>query len=279
MRDFRDAKAMAQTLRDALKTKSVSITHSESLELIARSFGLPDWNYLAAEIQASEAAPQLSVTPVRAGVSASMPAMPPWAGTPILPIRDLVVFPQMVVPIFVGRDKTKRAIERAVATDGRLLVVTQRNAADDDPALDSLYPVGVMASVIHSTTLLDGTFKLFISGHERTMVTRPVEAQFIAAEAAPLEQTRGHSAEAVVLFRAVLEAYQRWANVDFSALPQGPQARLRLPSMEEPGALADAIAPLLPIEIEQKQQLLETADVVARLEAILELMKSSRHAA
>ena len=122
MRDFRDAKAMAQTLREALKGKSVSISHSESLELIARSFGLPDWNYLAAKIQASEAAPQLSVTPPVAVAA----AMPSGAGTPILPIRDLVVFPQMVVPIFVGRDKTKRAIERAMATDGRILVVTQR---------------------------------------------------------------------------------------------------------------------------------------------------------
>lgn len=279
MRDFRDAKAMAQTLRDALKTKSVSLTHSESLELIARTFGLPDWNYLAARIQASEAAPHAFVTPLPVGVAASMPAMPPWAGIPILPIRDLVIFPQMVVPIFVGRDKTRRAIERAVATDGRVLVVTQRRATDDDPALDALYSVGVMASVIHNTTLLDGTLKLFISGHDRSEVVRPVEAQFLAAEVAPIEQTSGHTAEAVVLFRAVLEAYQRWANVDLSGVPQGPQARLRLPSMEEPGALADAIAPLLPIGIEQRQQLLETSDVVVRLEAILELMKSSQHAA
>jgi len=276
MRDFRDAKAMAQTLRDALKTKSVSLTHSESLELIASTFGLPDWNYLAARIQASEAAPHASVTPLPVGVAASMP---PGAGTPILPIRDLVIFPQMVVPIFVGRDKTRRAIERAVATDGRVLVVTQRRATDDDPALDALYSVGVMASVIHNTTLLDGTLKLFISGHDRSVVVRSVEQPFLAAEVAPLEQARGHSAEAVVLFRAVLEAYQRWANVDLSGVPQGPQARLRLPSMEEPGALADAIAPLLPIGIEQRQQLLETSDVVVRLEAILELMKSSQHAA
>ena len=272
MRDFRDAKAMAQTLREALKTKSVSITHSESLELIARSFGLPDWNYLAARIQASQTAPGSSV----AGVVASMPGA---AGIPIVPMRDLVVFPQMVAPIFVGRDKTRRAIERAIATDGRILVVTQRRAADDDPALDDLYSVGVMASIIHNTTLLDSTLKLFISGHERSMVVRPVEQEFLAAEAAPLEQTRGHSAEAGVLFRTVLEAYQLWAKVDFSVVPQGPQARMRLPSMDEPGALADAIAPLLPIAIEQKQQLLETADVVVRLEAILELMKASEHAA
>jgi ATP-dependent Lon protease len=276
MRDFRDAKAMAQTLREALKTKSVSLTHSESLELVARSFGLPDWNYLAAKIQASEPVPRASGAPLPVGVAA---AMPNGAGIPILPMRDLVVFPQMVAPIFVGRDKTKRAIERAIATDGRLLVVTQRRAADDDPGLDGLYSVGVIASVIHNTTLLDGTLKLFISGHERSVVVRPVERDFLAAEVAPLEQTRGYTAEAMVLFRAVLEAYQKWANVDLSALPQGPQARLRLPSMEEPGGLADAIGPLLPIGIEQRQQLLETADVVARLEAILELMKASQNAA
>jgi ATP-dependent Lon protease len=274
MRDFRDAKAMAQTLREALKAKSVSVTHSESLELIAKSFGLPDWNFLAAKIQASQTAPRSSV--VAAGVVASMPTA---AGIPILPMRDLVVFPQMVAPIFVGRDKTKRAIERAIATDGRLLVVTQRRAVDDDPALDALYSVGVIASVIHNTTLLDGTLKLFISGHERNVIVRPVEQEFLAAEAAPLEQSRGHSTEAVVLFRSVLEAYQKWANVDFSVVPQGPQARMSLPSMDEPGALADAIGPLLPIAIEQKQQLLETTDVVVRLEAILELMKASQRAA
>jgi uncharacterized protein len=273
MRDFRDAKAMAQTLREALKTKSVSITHSESLELIARTFGLPDWNYLAAKIQASEPAP---ASPLPVAVAASMP---PAAGVPIVPMRDLVVFPQMVAPIFVGRDKTRRAIERAVATDGRILVVTQRRAADDDPDLDALYSVGVMASVIHNTTLLDGTLKLFISGHDRNAIVRPVEQEFLAAEVAPLEQTSGYSAEAVVLFRTVLETYQRWANVDLTAVPQGPQARLRLPNMEEPGALADAIAPLLPVSIEQKQQLLETVDVVARLEAILEWMKTSKNAA
>jgi uncharacterized protein len=278
MRDFRDAKAMAQTLRDALKTKSVSVTHSESLELIARSFGLPDWNFLAAKIQASEpaAAPAPSVAPLPVGVAASMPD---GAGIPILPMRDLVVFPQMVAPVFVGRDKTRRAIERAVATDGRMLVVTQRRAADDDPALGDLYPVGVVASIIHNTILLDQTIKLFISGHDRSVIVRPVEQEFLAAEVAPLEQSRGYSAEAVLLFRTVLETYQRWANVDLNAVPQGPQARLRLPSMEEPSALADAIAPLLPVSIEQKQQLLETTDVVARLEAILDLMQSSKNAA
>src|SRR6201986_840125 len=251
MRDFRDAKAMAQTLREALKAKSVSLTHSESLELIAKSFGLPDWNFLAARIQASQSAPDSSV----AGIIASMPG---GGGFPILPMRDLVVFPQMVAPIFVGRDKTRRAIERAIATNGRILVITQRRSADDDPELDDLYSVGVMASIIHNTTLLDSTLKLFISGHERSVVVRPVEQEFLAAEAAPLEQSRGHTAEAVVLFRTVLEAYQLWAKVDFSVVPQGPQARMRLPSMDEPGALADAIPAVLPLPIGPEQKHLGT---------------------
>jgi uncharacterized protein len=185
----------------------------------------------------------------------------------------------MVAPIFVGREKTRLAVAKAIAAGGRVLVLTQRRAADDDPALDALYPVGVMASVIHQATLLDGTLKLFVSGLERMTVTRPVEAEFLAAEAAALEQSRGDTADAAALYLAVLEAYRIWANVDFSALPRGPQGRLWLPSAGEPGGLADAVAPLLPIGIDKKQQLLETTDVVVRLEAILELMKASQHAA
>ncbi|SDT48416.1 LON peptidase substrate-binding domain-containing protein [Bradyrhizobium canariense] len=276
MRDFRDAKAMAQTLREALKTKSVSLSHSESLELVAKTFGFPDWNFLAARIQASQPAFHSSVTPAPLNVLTPVSG---GAGIPIVPMRDLVLFPQMVAPIFVGRDKTRRAIARAISTDSRVLVVTQRRAADDDPTLDALYSVGVMASVIHRATLLDGTLKLFVSGLERTAIIGPVEEEFLAAEVAPFEETRGHTAEAEALFLAVLDAYQIWANLDLSAMPQGPQARLQLPSIGEPGGLADAVAPLLSIGIDRKQQLLETGDVVARLEAILELMKASQHAA
>ena len=102
MRDFRDAKAMAQTLRDTLKARSVSLTHSESLEIVARTLGFHDWNVLAAAIQASKpAGTEPSKTPAQSGVGSIFP---------VVPMRDLVLFPQMVVPLFVGRDKTKRAI-------------------------------------------------------------------------------------------------------------------------------------------------------------------------
>jgi ATP-dependent Lon protease len=121
MRDFRDAKAMAQTLRDALKTKSISVSHSESLELVARTLGFHDWNVLSAAIHSSR---PIAVQP---GKSA---ARSPGANAviPIAPMRDVVFFPQLISPIFVGREKTRRAIESAASSDGRLLVVTQKAA-------------------------------------------------------------------------------------------------------------------------------------------------------
>jgi len=278
MRDFRDAKAMAQTLREALKAKSVSLTHSESLELVARTLGFPDWNFLAAKIHASQ--------PASAPLKAQTTALRvPSAGAivpvivPALALRDLVLFPQMVAPIFVGRDKTKRAIERATATDGRILVVTQKHATDDDPAWDALYSVGVTANLIHNVTLVDGTLKLFVSRIERATVVRPVEGEFLLAEVAPVEETGGQTAEAAALFGAVLEAYQIWAKVDFATLPEGPRARLFLPDIEDPGILADAIAPLLQVSIEQRQTILETRDVVTRLKTILALLKAAQQAA
>jgi ATP-dependent Lon protease len=108
MRDFRDAKAMAQSLREALKTKSVTLSHSESLELVARTLGFHDWNVLSAAIRASQ------------------PEAKPKNGSstlPVTPMRDVVFFPQVLTSIFVGRDKTKRAVESAMTTERRLFVV------------------------------------------------------------------------------------------------------------------------------------------------------------
>src|SRR5215468_9471240 len=121
MRDFRDAKAMAQTLREALKTKSVSLTHGESLELVATILGFRDWNVLSATIQ-SEVQPA-------ANPGSTIPAtvrLMPENQLPIVPLRDIVLFPQLNVPLFAGRAKTIHAVEHAMAKDRRILVVTQR---------------------------------------------------------------------------------------------------------------------------------------------------------
>jgi uncharacterized protein len=274
MRDFRDAKAMAQSLRHALNAKSVSLTHGECLELVAKTLGFPDWNVLAARIQSE----QPTVTESGASAPATVPtSLPCGAGVPIIAMRDLVVFPQMVVPIFVGRDKTRRAMERAMATDGRVLIVTQRRATDDDPTLDALYAMGVTASVIKRQTLANGTLKIFVSGLERAAIGRVIEDEFLTAEVAPFEETRGQTAEAEALSQRVLDAYMTQANI--TSLPQGPQAYFRLPTTGNPGMLADSVAQLLSVGIDKKQQILETSDVVTRLDMILELMKAPRDSA
>jgi len=273
MRDFRDAKAMAQTLREALKAKSVSLTHSESLELVAKTLGFHDWNVLSARIQAGQPAATASGTPISAAV---LPSLSAGERLPTIPMRDLVVFPQMNTAIFVGRDKTRRAIESAMAGDRRVLIVAQKHGVDDEPTLETLYAVGVAANVIACQTQADGILKIFVSGLQRAAILRLIDDEFLAAEVTPIEESRRQSAEAGDLSRAVLDAYQIYANIDFSSLP--PRSRFALPSIGDPSLLADTVAPLLSIGMDKKQKLLEISDVVTRLETILDLMKSGRPA-
>ncbi|TPL01857.1 MULTISPECIES: LON peptidase substrate-binding domain-containing protein [unclassified Mesorhizobium] len=266
MRDFRDAKAMARTLSEALAARSVSLSHSDSLELIAKILGLRDWNVLAARIQGM--AP--GVPP---GV---IPSGPTQTEVPVFPMRDFVLFPQTVAPVFVARDKTRRAVERAMAGDRRVMVVAQRHGAEDDPGTQSLYPIGVTASVINSQTQMDGVLKVTVSGLQRTAITRLIDGEFLAAEIEPIEEQCSQSEEATSLSHTVLEAYRIHANIDLSPLPVRQRVRFGLPSTENPGLLADSVAQLLSIGIDEKQQILETSDVVARLEKVLDLINTAQ---
>ncbi len=144
MRDFRDAKAMAQTLRDALKTKSVSLTHGESLELIARAFGLHDWNVLAARIRARQPEHKRPAPSVAAGTV-----------MPVVPLRDIVVFPQMIAPLFVGRDKTRRAVAKARAKAAASSPSGSGGQSMTIRLSRSTIPSASSATVIDSVTLKD----------------------------------------------------------------------------------------------------------------------------
>jgi uncharacterized protein len=271
MRDFRGAKAMAQTLRDALKQKSVSLTHSESLELIAKILGFHDWNVLSAAIQSAQNPKRIRIT-----TADHRPPVPLPDGTdmPVVPIRDIVMFPSMIAPLFIGREKTRRAIEYAMAADKCIVVVTQRRAGDDDPTQEGLYGVGVIASVIDFMPLPDGSCRVVTRNLKRVTLVRCIAGEMLAAKVAPFAESRGDVAQAVTLVRTVLERLRAYLNTDFSALPYN-----RLPHIREPGVLADAIAPLMPVEIGQRQELLETGDAIVRLEKILALMKNDRRAA
>ena len=269
MRDFRDAKAMAQTLREALKTKSVSLTHSESLELVATILGFHDWNVLSATIQ-SEVQPADNP-------GSTIPATVRLAAEnqlPTVPLRDIVLFPHLNVPLFAGRAKTIHAVECAMAKDRRILVVTQRRSGDDNPTAADLYGVGLTASVTDLFKLDDGTIKLLVKTLTRATIVRLVEDPFLTAEIAPFDESRGQDEEAIALSRAVLETL-------LAARNSGQISFLydRLQESKEPGTLADAVAAILPCDIRQKQDLLETGDVVSRLQKILALMKTDQQAA
>jgi uncharacterized protein len=265
MRDFRDAKAMAQTLRDELKAKGVSLTHSDNLELVAKVLGFHDWNTLAAKIQ-SEDPSRDTTTP-----AAAKPTIPAGAGLPTVPMRDIVLFPNMHVPLFLGRDTSKLALLDAMAGDRRILAVTQRRADDDAPAPDALYNVGVIARVSDLVSLGDGTMKILLQALERAAIIHIAEGKFLTAETMPIQESRVAEEEAFNLSRAVLEKLQAHRNIDGFSSPYAGLSRIR-----EPSLLADSIAPFLSAEIDKKQELLETSDVVTRLEKIIALMNTDR---
>jgi ATP-dependent Lon protease len=266
MRDFRDAKAIAQTLRDALAARSVSLSHSESLELVSRILGFRDWNALSARIQ-SQSKP--AAAPSR---SASAPV-----SFPIVPLRDIVFFPNAVSPIFIGREKTKRAVEQAIANDTCILAVTQRRATDETLTADALYAVGVTAKILDLKPLGDDTMRGVIRCLERATITHFCDREFLSAEIDLIEETRDDDPEAFKLTRSVLERLKVYLNIDFS-VEQVPYARLpRITHL--PRTFADAVASLLPIGIDQRQDLLDTSDVVSRLEKILAIVTMDRQAA
>ncbi len=271
MRDFRDAKTMAQTLRDALKQKSVSFTHSESLELIAKILGFHDWNELSARIQSE----QNQALGNRAPIRLPRPAVPLPAGTdlPVVPIRDIVMFPNMIAPLFV-REKTTRALDCAMAADKRFVAVTQRQAGDDDPRQEALYGVGVIASVIDLMVLADTNIRITVKGLERVTLACCVGEEMLGAKIAPFTESRGDGTQAESLVRTVRERLRAYLDLDYSSLPYSGLLHIR-----KPGVLADAIAPLMSIEIGQRQELLETGNATVRLEKILALMKNDRRAA
>ena len=275
MRDFRDAKAMEQTLRDELKAKGVCLTHSDNLELVAKVLGFHDWNTLAAKIQSEDQS--LITQPGTTVPATAKPTLPTGAGLPTVPLRDIVLFPNAVIPLYAGRDATVRALGHAMAGDKRFLAVTQRRAADDAPTPDALYNVGVIASVIDLVSLDDGTMKLLVRALERAAIIHFAEGEFLTADTVPIQESRGAEEEAFNLSRAVLEKLQAHRNIDFLSYTSWPYRYLS--SIREPSVLADAIAPLLSAEIDKKQGLLETSDVITRLEKIIALMNTDRQPA
>ncbi|HEV2362620.1 MAG TPA: endopeptidase La [Caulobacteraceae bacterium] len=190
---------------------------------------------------------------------------------PVLPLRDIVVFPHMVVPLFVGREKSVRALEEVMRADKQILLVTQKDRDEDDPSPADIYEVGVLASVLQLLKLPDGTVKVLVEGRHRAQVVAFTgQTAYCEATIAPVQEEGGEPQEAEALSRAVIEQFENYVKLN-KKVP--PEAMASIPQITEPGKLADNIAAHLAVKISDRQDLLETYNVGKRLEKVYGLME------
>ncbi|WP_299288072.1 endopeptidase La [uncultured Tateyamaria sp.] len=193
------------------------------------------------------------------------------ASYPVLPLRDIVVFPHMIVPLFVGRDKSVRALEEVMADDKQILLSSQVDPSIDDPEADGIYKAGVLANVLQLLKLPDGTVKVLVEGQARVRITEYLENDnFFEARAEYLTEMPGDMATTEALLRSVAEEFERYSKVKKN-IPE--EALAAVGETTEPAKLADLVAGHLGIEVDQKQDLLETLAVSERLEKVYGLMQ------
>ncbi|MEX0276540.1 MAG: endopeptidase La [Ruegeria sp.] len=190
---------------------------------------------------------------------------------PVLPLRDIVVFPHMIVPLFVGRDKSVRALEEVMQDDKQILLSSQIDPGVDDPDVDGIYRSGVLANVLQLLKLPDGTVKVLVEGQARVQITEFLENEdFFEARAEYLTEIPGDVTTTEALLRTVADEFERYAKVRKN-IPE--EALTAVGETTEPAKLADLVSGHLGIEVEQKQELLETLSVSERLEKVYGLMQ------
>ena len=186
---------------------------------------------------------------------------------PLLPLRDVVVFPHMVIPLFVGRPRSIKALEIAMEAGNSIMLVAQKSAVKDEPSPEDLYEIGCAASILQMLKLPDGTVKVLVEGLQRARILEvtDVETHF-AAHVAGVDEDHSQNAEAEALRRAVVAQFEQYVKLN-KKIPQ--EILTSLSGIEDAGRLADTIAAHLPLKIEQKQVMLETTGAAGRLEALL----------
>ncbi len=189
----------------------------------------------------------------------------------VLPLRDIVVYPHMIVPLFVGREKSINALEEVMREDKQILLVAQKNASQDEPGPEDLYRMGTVSSVLQLLKLPDGTVKVLVEGARRARIrTFRDNPTFFQAEAEPIEDEIGDPREAEALARAVVGQFEEYVKLN-KKVP--PEVLVSLSQIEDPGKLADTVAAHLNLKIHEKQELLETVSLIARLERLYSYMQ------
>jgi ATP-dependent Lon protease len=191
---------------------------------------------------------------------------------PVLPLRDIVVFPHMIVPLFVGREKSIRALEEVMQSDKQVLLVTQKNAGDDDPAPDDIYHIGTLATVLQLLKLPDGTVKVLVEGMDRAALGSFSDREdLFEASATILSDEDGDKVEVEALARSVSTEFENYVKLNKKVSPEVIGA---VSQIEDYSKLADTVASHLAIKIQEKQDILSIVSVVERLEQVLGLMES-----
>ncbi len=191
---------------------------------------------------------------------------------PVLPLRDIVVFPYMVVPLFVGREKSIAALEEVMRADKQILLAAQKNASDDDPAPDAIYEIGTLASVLQLLKLPDGTVKVLVEGNARAKITRYTSnANYFESEVERVVEVPGAKEELEALARSVVTQFESYVKLNKKV---SPEVLSNVGQIEDYAKLADTIASHLAVKISDKQDVLETASISERLERVYTLMES-----
>ena len=191
---------------------------------------------------------------------------------PLIPLRDVVVFPHMVIPLFVGRAKSNKALEVAMEAGKQVMLVAQKTAAKDDPDASDLYEVGSVANILQMLKLPDGTVKVLVEGVNRARLSGVVDEEtYLTCETLELASQAGDASKLEGMRRALVTQFEQYVKVN-KKIP--PEVLSSLAGIDEAGRLADTVAAHLPLKIEQKQEILELSDVKARLEHLLALLES-----
>uniref|UniRef100_E6PPF6 ATP-dependent protease La n=1 Tax=mine drainage metagenome TaxID=410659 RepID=E6PPF6_9ZZZZ len=193
------------------------------------------------------------------------------SAVPLLPLRDVVVFPHMVIPLFVGRPKSIKALESAMESGKQIMLVAQKTAAKDEPKPEDLFDMGCMSSILQMLKLPDGTVKVLVEGVQRAKASQVEDnGDFFICEVELVEAASEVSAESEALRRAVVTQFDQYVKLN-KKIP--PEILTSISGIDDPGRLADTIAAHLPLKLEHKQQVLEFADIHARLENLLEQLE------
>ncbi|MEJ2763295.1 endopeptidase La [Photobacterium sp. MCCC 1A19761] len=190
---------------------------------------------------------------------------------PVLPLRDVVVYPHMVIPLFVGRDKSIRCLESAMDDNKQILLVAQKEAATDEPAIEDLYSVGTVATILQLLKLPDGTVKVLVEGQQRAKVNNLRDDEFFVADAEFLVTQEMDEREQEVLVRTAINQFEGFIKLN-KKIP--PEVLTSLNGIDEAARLADTIAAHMPLKLADKQKVLEIIEITERLEFLMAMMES-----